>query len=90
MILKIVRRGKTEIIDDATLLIVEDAKGDPVSVAAKCGVGDGFVVSCLDDEDRFNRVLRNLGIDKIVVKVPIDSQLISPDRMPHVNNQLRQ
>jgi hypothetical protein len=85
MIVKIVRAGKTEVLNDVKLLVVEDNKGDPVSVAAACGPGDSFIVSCIDDEERFNRVLRNLGIDKIVVKVPIDEKLKSPERLPFLN-----
>lgn len=82
MRIKIVRRGKTEIIDDASLLIVEDNKGDPVSIAARFGAGPSFTVSCIDDEEKFNQVLRNLGIDKVVVKVPIDPHLQPPEKLP--------
>jgi len=84
MIIKIVRRGGTEVIRDAALLVVEDSKGDPVSIAARAGAGPGFTVCCIDDEERFNRILRNLGIDKIVVKVPIDSQLKAPENLPNI------
>ena len=84
MRIKIVRRGETMIIEDATLMIVEDSKGDPVSVAARYGVGDLFTVSCIDDEEKFNRTLRGLGIDKVVVKVPIDQDLRNPRELPVV------
>lgn len=82
MIVKIVRRGKTEVITDASLLIVEDHKGDPVSLAVRFGAGPGFTVSCIDNEDKFNQVLRNLGIDKVVIKVPIDPLLKPPAQLP--------
>ena len=84
MIIKIVRKGKTEIINDAMLMIVEDDIGNPVSVAAKSGIGNGFTVACIDDEEVFNRVLRNLGIDRVVVKVPIDSLLKPPEQLPYI------
>jgi hypothetical protein len=85
MIVKIVRAGKVEVISDAKLVIVEDVNGNPVSIAAKHGPGDGFTVCCIDDEERLNRTLRNLGIDKVVVKVPLDPQLKSPERLPIIN-----
>jgi hypothetical protein len=84
MIIKIVRKGKTEIISDAMLLIVEDDIGNPVSIAAKSGIGNGFTVACIDSEEAFNRVLRNLGIDRVVVKVPVDSLLQPPEQVPHI------
>lgn len=86
MIIKIVRQGgKTEVINDAMLMLVEDHKGDPVSVAARYGIGQSFMVSCIDDEVKFNHVLRNLGIDKVVVKAPVDQLLRNPDSLPIIS-----
>lgn len=88
MIIKIVRQGRTEVITDATLLVVEDNVGNPVSVAAQPGLGRSFIVSCIDDDVRFNQVLHNLGIDRVVIKVPVDSQLQLPSRLPYlIGNQ---
>ena len=84
MRIKIVRRGETLIIDDATLLVVEDNNGTPVSIAARSSIDRGFIVSCIDDDVRFNTVLRNLGIDRTVIKVPIDDQLLKPSQLPLV------
>ena len=69
------REGKTLVIDDASLMIVEDASGNPVSIASEFGMGDNFVVSCVDDLPKHNRILRNLGIDKVVITETIDDFL---------------
>jgi hypothetical protein len=85
MVIKIVRRGQTQIINDATLVIVEDDYGNPVSLAAKSGIGNGFTVACIDDEARFNQTLRNLGIDKVVIKAPLDPLLLKPAQLPTIS-----
>ena len=83
MIIKLVTdKGDVRLLTDVRLLVVEDSKGDPVSVAAKSGIGDGFTVACIDDTPRFNQVLHNLGIDKTIIRVPVDPKLIRPERLP--------
>lgn len=73
MRVKILRNGgrRPVVIDDATVMIVEDAKGDPVSVACEYGISgsDGsFCVAHVQDP-YFNTVLHNLGIDRVVIPV---------------------
>ncbi len=76
--------GAVEVIDDVDLMLVEDNKGDPVSVACRYGPGDAFLVSCIDDEKRFNIVLRNLGLDRTVVKVNIKNLMKPPEMLPYL------
>jgi hypothetical protein len=87
MIIKLLRHGRMETIEDATLLIVEDQFGNPVSLAACFGPGDSFAVSCIGNEVEFNKMLRNLGINKIVTKVSADKLLLPPDQLPHTGFQ---
>ncbi len=74
--------GRVSVIEDADLMIVEDSKGDPVSVAVEYGPTGAFLVACatVDDNVRFNEILRNLGIDRTVIAVPLDVK--RPSQLP--------
>lgn len=74
--------GRVHQIEDVQLLVVEDSKGNPVSVACYTGPAENFIVSTIADPD-FNNILRQLGINKTVFRV--DVPLIegkSAERMP--------
>lgn len=76
--------GQVSTVEDADLMIVEDNKGDPVSVAVEYGPVGAFLVACatVDDNVRFNELLRNLGIDRTVIAVPLD--LKKPSDLPYL------
>jgi hypothetical protein len=83
MIVKILRAGGKDplVIADATMMIVETSGGNPVSVACEYGIPgpDGsFCVSHVNDPT-FNTVLRNLGIDKVVIPVDLQTLLRAPE-----------
>ena len=86
MLVKILRKGGREplVIDDATLMIVEDAKGNPVSLACEYGLpgslGTFEVSHCKDPE--FNTLLHRLGINKTVIVHNMASDLGSPASLP--------
>ena len=58
--------------DQVDLMLVEDSQGNPVSLAANTDVGSSFVVATIDNEKEFNHMLRQLGIDKTVVRTSLD------------------
>ena len=90
MLVKILRKGGRvpEIIDDATLMIVEDAKGNPVSLACEYGLpghlGAFEVSHCKDPE--FNELLHRLGINRTVIVHNLASELKSPGSLPQVGS----
>ena len=50
---------------DARVVIVEDLYENPIAVVCELATGMTTVVSASDDD--FNRVLKSLGIDKLVI-----------------------
>jgi len=86
MLIKILRKGGREplVIDDATLMIVEDAKGNPVSLACEYGLpgrlGTFEVSHCKDPE--FNTLLHRLGINKTVIVENLADSLKDPRTLP--------
>lgn len=86
MLVKILHKGGREplIIDDATLMIVEDANGNPVSLACEYGLpgrlGTFEVSHCKDPE--FNELLRRLGIHKTVLVHNLADDLRKPSALP--------
>lgn len=50
---------------DARVVIVEDLYDNPIAVVCELATGMTTVVSASDDD--FNRVLKSLGIDKLVI-----------------------
>ena len=68
MLVKVIRKlGEAPVVyQDASLVIVEDAHGNPILVGCDLGVGGAIEVSHVKDPQH-NRVLRALGIDKTVV-----------------------
>ena len=50
---------------DARVVIVEDLYDNPIAVVCELASGMTTVVSASDDD--FNRVLKSLGIDKLVI-----------------------
>lgn len=84
MRVKILKAGQVQIIEEPDLVLIETNDGNPVSVASRYGPAGAFVVSCIDDEERFNRTLRGLGIDRTVIKVPLDKQLKRPSDLQRV------
>ena len=50
---------------DAALVIVEDAAGNPINVACECN--GGYTCETADNTERFNRILKVLGLDRSVV-----------------------
>ena len=50
---------------DARVVIVEDLYENPIAVICELATGMTTVVSASDDD--FNRVLKSLGIDKLVI-----------------------
>ena len=93
MLVKILRGGGQGplVIPDATLMIVEDAKGNPVSLACEYGLpghlGAFEVSHCKDPE--FNELLHRLGINKTVIVEDLADSLIDPSRLPAVGSLLR-
>jgi len=92
MLIKILRKGGREpvIIDDATLMIVEDAKGNPVSLACEYGLpgrlGTFEVSHCKDPE--FNELLKRLGIDKTVIVHNLADDLKKPSALSAVGSAI--
>ena len=92
MLIKILRKGGREplVINDATLMIVEDGCGNPVSLACEYGLpghlGTFTVSHCKDPE--FNEILRQLGIDKVVIVENLADSLKSPDQLPLVGGRI--
>ena len=82
------------VIDDASIMIVEDIAGNPVSVACEYGLPNTFLVAgrntdhaigeTIENEQRFNQILRNLGFDRIVVKDDLSKRLLDPKQLPFV------
>ena len=62
-------------------MIVETETGDPVSVACEYGFPGAICVAHVKDDD-FNVVLKNLGIDRVVVATDIKDVLRPPARLP--------
>lgn len=72
--------GHTLVIDDATVMIVEDASGNPVSVACEYGMPEAFCVAHVKDKE-FNTVLHNLGINRVVIAENLESSLKPPSQL---------
>lgn len=68
------------IVADVTVVVVEDAEGVPIAVA--CEIADGAIEACTAKDPEFNRTLRVLGIDKLVIAESIDAGLKTPDNLP--------
>lgn len=88
MRVKILRNGGRQpvVIDDATVMIVEDSKGDPVSVACEYGIpgnSGSFCVSHVQDPN-FNTVLRNLGINRVVIPVNARTLMQREENLPAI------
>ena len=86
MHIKVFRRNRLVFsADDADLLLVEDSSGNPVSIAARAGLDNTFIVSTIDNgEVEFNRLLKNLGIDKMVVKTDVGISRRPEQQLPFV------
>lgn len=73
--------GDPQPIDqDVAVVLVEGMDGKPVMVS--CDLGNGVVHSAHAADAEFNRVLKALGFDKLVVTDVIDKSLSSPDKLP--------
>ena len=59
---------------DAAIVIVEDHLGNPIQVACELATGVYDLLSIRhDNQTQFNRQLRALGIDKLVVAESLDT-----------------
>lgn len=69
--------GSSPVIQRASVVVIEDDKGNPISFVSQHG--DYFVFSDLSRED-FTRLLQSVGIDKTVLvdKLGGDKELILP------------
>lgn len=88
MVIKILQKGGREplVIDDATLVVVEDNNGNPVSVACAAGLPGRlgtFEVAHLKDPN-FNDTLRRLGIHKVVIGHDISKDMRDPAKLPSI------
>lgn len=70
------RLGEPPIELEASLIVVEGEHGQPVAVAQDCGQGRIEYSDARDPEH--NRVLRQLGIDKLVEIESLDRQIVTP------------
>ncbi len=85
MRIKLLRAGSVEVVDDATIMLVEDENGTPVSLAYELGVAGAFTVACcIDDAAKFNEELRKMGLDITVVKVDASKFLKPTNQLPAI------
>lgn len=77
------KNGDPEIVDDATLLVVEDDRGTPVSIACDLGIAGAFEVACIDNRN-FSDVLKKYGIDRTVVRVDARQFLKPSEELPQL------
>lgn len=68
------------IIADVSVVIVEDDNGVPVAVA--CEVGPGAICTAHARDEEFNRILKTLGIDRLVITDNLESVLKNPEQLP--------
>ena len=64
---------------EATRVVVEDAKGNPIMIALE--YEPGMIIASHAGDADFNNLMRNLGIDKVVVctdikEKPLDQLLL--------------
>ena len=84
MRVKVLCKGRTHVLDDADLMIVEDEKGDPVSLAYALGLAGAFVVSCIDDPVKFNQELKRIGLNRTIIAVDASTKLKSDHQLSPV------
>lgn len=73
---------KNPIIAEVSVVVVEGDDGTPVMVA--CDVGNGGICASSAKDEDFNRVLRTLGIDKLVITDNLDAALKPPGELPAI------
>ena len=56
---------------DARVVIIEDLYDNPIAVVCELATGMTTVVSASDED--FNRVLKSLGIDKLVINTNVEA-----------------
>ena len=65
--------GKSQhVLDDINLVVVEDTFGNPLVVIIETQTGVQSVI--LADDPDFNRILKGLGIDKVVISEQLESR----------------
>lgn len=66
MRVKLVETIGGQVLDlDVALVIVEDGVGNPISIA--CETNGGYTCETANNEERFNRILRGLGLNRSIV-----------------------
>jgi hypothetical protein len=76
MRVKILQRGeKPLIIEGFDQLVVETDGGAPVAVVSRYGPEGAYIVSSVDDDKRFQEVLRSLGLHKTLIVTNIGDML---------------
>lgn len=55
---------------EATRVVIEDIKGNPVMIALE--YAPGMIVAAHPGDPDFNNLLKNLGIDKVVVCTDVE------------------
>ena len=74
------------IIDQASLVIVESNDGVPVSVSqefAKLGESSGIVTAHAADGEKFQRLLQQLGLERVVIVDNFEDRLAKgPGELP--------
>lgn len=68
------------IIAEVSVVVIEDDNGVPIAVA--CDVGPGAVCTAHARDEEFNRILKTLNIDKLVITDNLESVLKNPDQLP--------
>ena len=83
--------GQTIIDTDVSMLVVEGAEGQPIMVAAD--LGNGAVLAEVlkpSTEAEFNRTLRALGVDKMVIAEDLGKKVLPPgqhNRLPLITGR---
>ena len=80
MIVKLFTSDGVKVIRDAEMLLVCDDNDNPVSIA--CRINDqSFLVECINEPEKFNSVLRQLGVSKMIVPVDLQSSLLPRQKL---------